>query len=117
VWEQLNVARHLDTTQIWILNIGDLKFQETGTEWFLSMAYDSDRFDERSLADWLEGLARRDFGLDDSTAKEVGQIMGLYSVSLGRTLRAFPTSCHRTDTRRCTPQDEKPNLSTPIHTV
>lgn len=81
MWEQLNIARHMDTTQIWILNVGDLKFQETPTEWFLSLAYDFDAFEEKGLIGWLEDVAQRDFGVDRSTAKEVGQMMGLYSVS------------------------------------
>ena len=81
MWQQLNVARSLDTTQIWILNVGDLHFLETPTEYFLSLAYDFDAFDRGSLLSWSASIALRDFGVDEKVAKEIAQIMALYSVS------------------------------------
>jgi hypothetical protein len=108
VWEQLNIARHMDTTQIWVLNVGDLKFLETPTEWFLSLAYDFDRFDEKGLVAWFEDVARRDFGVAGSAAGEVGDIMGTYSVSPAEP-RAL---CGRepSDAGRCTQRDAKRSL-------
>ena len=41
MWEQLNVAVSFDMTEIWILNVGDLKFLESPLEYFLSIAYDA----------------------------------------------------------------------------
>lgn len=66
-------------TEIWILNVGDLKFLETPLEYFLSIAYDAPAIPRGSLIDWLSDIACRDFG--DDVAGEIAQIMALYSVS------------------------------------
>lgn len=79
MWEQLNVAVSFEMTQIWILNVGDLKFLETPLEYFLSIAYDAPAIPRNSLMDWLRKTASRDFG--DEFADEIAQIIGLYSVS------------------------------------
>ena len=65
--------------EIWILNVGDLKFLETPLEYFLSIAYDGQNIGRQSLIPWLRGIAVRDYG--DQHAGEIAEIMALYSVS------------------------------------
>jgi len=78
VWEQLHIARSFDMTEIWILNVGDLKFLETPLEYFMQLAYDSDRWPRGSMLDFLTHIAGRDYGREH--ADEIGEIMALYSV-------------------------------------
>lgn len=78
VWEQLNIARTFRTTQIWILNVGDLKLLETPLEYFMELAYDSDRWPKDSLKTYLAEKAKRDFG---DFADDIAEIMLAYSVS------------------------------------
>jgi hypothetical protein len=80
VWEQLNVAVTFKTTQIWILNVGDLKGVETPLEYFMDLAYDSNRWGRDSLLEWLTAVSRRDFGVDEIAGKQVAEILGEYSV-------------------------------------
>jgi hypothetical protein len=80
VWEQLNVALSFEMTEIWILNVGDLKFLETPLEYFLSIAYDGKANPRGSMVSWLKTIATRDFG--HQYAAEVAEIMALYSVRL-----------------------------------
>jgi hypothetical protein len=87
VWEQMNIARSFKTNQIWILNVGDLKLLEVPLEYFLDLAYDSDRWPKNSLLDYLAERAKRDFGVDDG--EEIAYIMLTYSVHAPRMTAAY----------------------------
>jgi hypothetical protein len=97
VWEQLNVAVSFDMTEIWILNVGDLKFLESPLEYFLSIAYDAPANPRAALVSWLKGNAARDFG--EQHAGEIAEIIALYSVSE----KMNPADI------RCTPREGKPS--------
>lgn len=84
-WEQLNIARSFNTTQIWIVNVGSLKPLEMPSEHFLSLAYDFDQWDRNSARRFLREWAGREFGQE--TKDEVADIMMLYSV--GHALRCM----------------------------
>jgi hypothetical protein len=79
VWEQLNVAYSFNTTEIWILNVGSMKFLEVPIEWFLNMAWDKERWSRNTHQEFLRLLAKREFG--DKYAEEIGDILARYSVS------------------------------------
>ncbi|WWD20430.1 hypothetical protein CI109_104906 [Kwoniella shandongensis] len=81
-WEQMNVARAFNTTQIWILNVGSLKPLEMPSEWFLNLAYDSDAWSRNSVGRFLREWAGREFG--EEWKDEVGDIMARYSVYASR---------------------------------
>jgi len=78
VWEQLNVAYSFNTTEIWILNVGSMKFLEVPIEWFLNMAWDKERWSRNTHHEFLALLAKREFG--DKYAEEIGDILARYSV-------------------------------------
>jgi hypothetical protein len=82
VWEQTHIAKTFDMTDIWIINIGDLKFLETPLEYFLQLAYDSDCWPLGSTSDFLCCVAARDFGREH--AGEIANIMALYSMYASR---------------------------------
>ena len=105
MWEQLNVATSFDTTQVWILNVGDLKFLETPLEWFMDIAYDSPAWNRESLTTWLAQRSRRDFDVDQATALNIAEIIADYSVSRLVFL---------SDPRFC-PHDAKLSWSTSVH--
>lgn len=66
-------------TEIWILNVGDLKFLESPLEYFMQLAYDSDQWPMGTTIDFLRYTAERDFGKEH--AAEIADIWALYSVS------------------------------------
>ena len=80
VWEQLNIAQTFNMTQVWILNVGDIKLLEIPLDYFLSIAYDGDKWQRNSVTPWLKAWATRDFG--EAVADEVAHVMGTYSVCL-----------------------------------
>lgn len=69
-------------TDIWIINVGDLKFLETPLEYFMQLAYDSERWPLGSTIDFLRLVAARDFGSEH--AGEIAEIMALYSMYASR---------------------------------
>ncbi|MCM1027500.1 MAG: glycosyl hydrolase 115 family protein [Roseburia sp.] len=44
VWEQMGEAYEYGIREIWIVNVGDLKFHEVPLSYFLALAYDYDRW-------------------------------------------------------------------------
>jgi hypothetical protein len=78
VREQLNIAESFNITQVWILNVGDLKLLEVPLDYFLSIAYDSSKWSKTDVTPWIAAWAERDFGKE--YAEEVAQVFGTYSV-------------------------------------
>ena len=42
IWEQMTEAYAYGVRELWIVNVGDLKFQEYPLNYFMEMAYDFD---------------------------------------------------------------------------
>ncbi|KAF2279276.1 uncharacterized protein EI97DRAFT_481566 [Westerdykella ornata] len=62
-WQQMHLAHQKNATQIWIVNVGDLKPLEIPISHFLDMAYDMSRFMKPDSTDtWLKAWATREFG-------------------------------------------------------
>jgi len=76
IWSEMRKAYDLGTDRLWIVNVGDLKPAEIGTEFFLQMAWDIDRWNQTNLPAFLEEWATREFGRGQ--AKEIAAIMEEY---------------------------------------
>lgn len=76
-WQQMHLAHQKNATQIWIVNIGDLKPLEIPISHFLDMAYDMSNFMTPDSTDkWLEAWATREFG--ETVAKGTAEVMSTY---------------------------------------
>ncbi len=67
MWEELNKAYEHNVREIWILNVGDIKPYEIGTNFFLDMAWDIDAWNETNASSYPCEWVSRNFG------KEVGE--------------------------------------------
>ncbi len=76
VWEEMTKAYDYGARTLWIANVGDLKPAEIGTEFFLQLAWDVNRWSRESLPDFLAAWAEREFGAEH--AKEIAAIMAEY---------------------------------------
>ncbi|SNX87744.1 uncharacterized protein MEPE_06454 [Melanopsichium pennsylvanicum] len=77
-WEQLNVAFLNQQTEIFILNVGDLKPVEVPIHFTLNMAYDNTNLLHPSDVNaWMERWAAQTFG--EEKAKEVAEVVQGYS--------------------------------------
>jgi len=76
VWEEMTKAYDHGARTIWIVNVGDLKPAEIGTEFFLEMAWDIHRWRRENLPGFLVEWAAREFGAEH--AREIAGIMDQY---------------------------------------
>lgn len=76
IWEEMKRSYDAGADRIWILNVGDLKPAEIGTEFFLQMAWDIERWRPDNLPGFLQGWAAREFG--PRHAAEIAAIMDAY---------------------------------------
>lgn len=76
IWEEMKRSYDAGADRIWILNVGDLKPAEIGTEFFLQMAWDIGRWRPDNLQDFLQTWAAREFG--PARAGEIAAIMSDY---------------------------------------
>lgn len=84
IWDQMTMAYEFGVRDIWVVNVGDLKFQEYPLSFFMDLAYDfekwgSSRFDapQQYLKKWVE----REFGmwLSDAQKEMVCEVMDAYT--------------------------------------
>jgi len=62
VWEQMHLAWQYDATRIWIVNVGDIKPMEFPIEFFLTYAWNPERWPYEKLGAYAEGWSARAFG-------------------------------------------------------
>jgi len=62
VWEQMNLAYRYDATRIWIVNVGDLKPMEFPIEFFLTMAWNPEKWPKERMSEFPKLWATREFG-------------------------------------------------------
>jgi hypothetical protein len=82
VWEQMNLAYHYGATRIWIANVGDLKPMEFPIEFFLSLAWNPQRWLQESISEYTRLWAEREFG--PQYAPQIADIVSKYTKYNGR---------------------------------
>jgi len=83
IWEEMSKAYEHGMRKLWILNVGDLKPGEIGADFFMQMAWDIDKWNLRTLPDYLNGFATEQFG--PGHAREIAGIMdGYYRLGFQR---------------------------------
>ena len=82
VWEQMNLAYEYDARRIWIVNVGDLKPMEFPIEYFLSLAWNPQRWPPDKIAEFGRLWARREFG--PVYAADIADIIAKYTKYNGR---------------------------------
>ncbi|MDI1250372.1 MAG: glycosyl hydrolase 115 family protein, partial [Lacunisphaera sp.] len=76
IWSEMSKAYDHGAKKIWIVNVGDLKPAEIGTEFFLQMAWDIKRWRQDNLQEFLPEWAAREFG--PANAREIAGLMTDY---------------------------------------
>jgi hypothetical protein len=82
VWEQMNLAYHHDATRLWIVNVGDLKPMEIPVEFFLTFAWNPERWTQNDLDTYLRLWAAREFGPRHAT--DIADLAAKYTKYNGR---------------------------------
>jgi len=82
IWDQMSLAKQYGADKIWIVNAGHFKGYEFPMEYFLDLAWNSDRFGNESMFDYTKQWATREFG--GGFSEEISGIMSLYTKYNGR---------------------------------
>jgi hypothetical protein len=82
VWEQMNLAYNYDARRIWVVNVGDLKPMEFPIEYFLSLAWNPQRWPNDKIEEFGRLWARREFG--PTYAADIADIIAKYTKYNGR---------------------------------
>jgi hypothetical protein len=82
-YEEMRKAYDAGAKRLWIVNVGDIKPAEHGTEFFLRLAYRVEDWDEHSVSNFLNAAAARDFGAP--VAEEIADILTrLFQLNIAR---------------------------------
>ncbi len=82
VWDQMTMAYDSGIRDIWIVNVGDLKFQELPLSYFLDLAYDFDKYGTSHPGNYdtylHEWIAKQFNGLDADTIDRIAEVQEGY---------------------------------------
>ena len=103
-WEQMCTAYEHGVSEVWIVNVGDLKFHEVPLSYFLALAYDFDKWGSSNLnsakeyvAKWTEKVFTDGckHGLGKDIAKVLTQYISLNHIRRPESLNEYVFSpCH-----------------------
>ncbi|HZL78961.1 MAG TPA: glycosyl hydrolase 115 family protein, partial [Candidatus Limnocylindrales bacterium] len=82
VWEQMNLAYNYGANRIWIVNVGDLKPLEFPVEFFLTLAWDPQKWPKERTPEFTRLWAEREFG--SQFAPQIADIVSKYTKFNGR---------------------------------
>jgi len=82
IWDQMSLAKKYGADRIWIVNVGHLKGYELPTEYFLDLAWNTDRWTNDNIQEYTRLWAAREFG--DLYAADTADILAKYTKYNGR---------------------------------
>jgi hypothetical protein len=82
IWDQMSLAKQYGADRIWIVNVGHFKGYEFPMEYFLDLAWNTEKLTSENIKEYTEYWAAREFG--PYFAKETAEIMSLYTKYNGR---------------------------------
>ena len=82
IWEQMSMAKTYGADRIWIVNVGHFKGYEVPMEFFISLGWDTDRWNGGNLEEFTRAWATREFGA--GPAAGIADVMAQYAKYNGR---------------------------------
>jgi hypothetical protein len=82
IWDQMSLAKQYGADRIWIVNVGHFKGYEFPIEYFLDLAWNTEKLTNENITEYTEYWTAREFGPD--FARETADIMSLYTKYNGR---------------------------------
>jgi hypothetical protein len=82
VWDQMSLAKQYGADRIWIVNVGHFKGYEFPMEYFLDLAWNTEKLTNDNIYEYTRSWAGREFG--DDFADEAAEIVSLYTKYNGR---------------------------------
>jgi hypothetical protein len=82
IWDQMSLAKQYGADRIWIVNVGHFKGYEFPLEYFMNLAWDTDKWTNDNLDEFTRLWAEREFG--PTYAKDIAEIISKYTKYNGR---------------------------------
>jgi len=82
IWDQMSLAKQYGADRIWIVNVGHFKGYEFPLEYFMNLAWDTDRWGNTNFDEFSRLWAEREFG--PAYAKDIADIIAKYTKYNGR---------------------------------
>jgi hypothetical protein len=82
IWDQMSLAKQYGADRIWIVNVGHFKGYEFPLEYFMNLAWDTDRWTNDNLDEFTRLWAEREFG--PAYAGDIADIIAKYTKYNGR---------------------------------
>lgn len=82
IWEQMNKAYEYGADRVWILNVGDIKLLEYPISFFMSLAWNPQRWNRNNLWDFTRLWAEQLFGKEHD--KLIADLLMKYAAYNGR---------------------------------
>jgi hypothetical protein len=82
IWDQLSLAKEYGADRIWIVNVGHLKGCEFPLEYFMNLAWNTDRWTNSNLNQFTRLWAEREFG--PAFAEDIADIIAKSTKYNGR---------------------------------
>ncbi len=82
IWEQMSEAYEYGIREIWIVNVGDLKFHEVPLSYFMALAYNYEKWgygNQRSPEEYTKDWVHSTFlGEQDGIQRKIGKVLTEY---------------------------------------
>jgi hypothetical protein len=82
IWDQMSLAKEYGADRIWIVNVGHFKGYEFPIEYFMDLAWNTDRWTNSNINEYTRLWAEREFGPE--YAKQIADIIAQYTKYNGR---------------------------------
>ena len=82
IWDQLSLAKQYGADRIWIVNVGHFKGYEFPLEYFMNLAWDTNKWTNKNLDEYTRQWAELQFGSE--YAKDIADIIEKYTKYNGR---------------------------------
>jgi hypothetical protein len=82
IWDQMSLAKEYGADRIWIVNVGHFKGYEFPLEYFMDLAWNTNRWTNININEYTRLWAEREFG--PKYAKQIADIIARYTKYNGR---------------------------------
>lgn len=76
IWEEMHKAYETNAKRFWIVNVGDIKANEIGMNFFLNVAWNPDQYSPDNIQSYYHHFAEKQFGA--KYANEIGDLLKKY---------------------------------------
>jgi len=90
IWDQMSLAKQYGADRIWIVNVGHFKGYELPIEYFLDLAWNTERETNENINEYIKLWAERQFG--NTCPAEIAEVLSGYTKFNGRRKPELLTS-------------------------